>query len=486
MRAVVVRLPQAWVEALGALAALGGLVLLLSRAVPVATTPLAELLSGRTVVIDGGHGGPDPGCIRGELVEKDLTLDLAWRLAERFRQAAMRPVLTRTTDVDLGDPGVADLRQRKRDDLQRRANLAFEQRAELLLSIHANSFPSPLWSGAQVFYHPADPAGQKLAQAIQDALVAELGPNPRREKAGDFFLLARAKVPAALVEVGFLSNPREAALLAEPGYRDRVATAIFHGVVQFLVEQSRGPGLPPARETDAGGHRVEEWRRRWQAVAERGPDEVVLYFAGPTNGEDWLTPELRLIRGFSALSRTDRIAAALRELARGPGPGSALLGVMPPGTRVRSVSVAPGLAVVDLSPEFGRGLTGGYTEALLVYSVVNTVGELAPECKVNLTVGGVAPALGHLEPAARSPFPGLTLPGRDGAGVVGRRTGLWARAWWHNSSGRFSPWGPSPSGAATPWFRSSSGRWWSDAGGSLRSSSWTPSASPSPLPAPSP
>ncbi|MDI6870722.1 MAG: N-acetylmuramoyl-L-alanine amidase [Bacillota bacterium] len=466
----VIWLSWSWRRRLVTAALLGAAALLFTRVVPV-FAPLAELLSGRTVVIDPGHGGPDPGCTRGELAEKDLTLDIAQRLAERFRRAAMHAVLTRTGDEDLGDPASSTLLQRKRDDLRRRAEVATRHRADLLLSIHANSFPSPLWSGAQVFYHPDSQAGQQLAQTLQDVLVAELGPNPRREKAGDFYLLARVKVPAAMVEVGFLSNPREAQLLSEPGYRDRVADAIFRGAVKFLADRVRGAeGRTPARETGTDGSRQEERRRRWQAVADRGPDEVVLYFAGPTNGEDWLTPELRLVRGFSALPRAERIAVAVRELARGPGPGSALLGLLPPGTRVTRVSLEPGLVTVDLSPDFGRRPPGGYTETLTVYSIVNTIHELAPECGVRLTVGGKALDLSHLEsPAAFIPRPELTLPGRNGpgasAGAGRRRMQQWLETWFSNCSTPSSSSVPSPSAGDGRWSRSSGGRWWTGAGG---------------------
>ncbi|HHW15560.1 MAG TPA: GerMN domain-containing protein, partial [Firmicutes bacterium] len=201
--------------------------------------------------------------------------------------------------------------------------------------------------------------------------------------------------------------------------------------------------------------RREEQRRRWQAVADRNPDEVVLYFAGPTNGDDWLVPELRLVRGFAALPRTERIAVALRELARGPGPGSALLGVVPPGTRAGKVSLAPGLVTVDLTPEFGQVLRGGYTEALAVYAVVNTLAELVPECKVRLTSGGLPLDLSHLEAKPEfSPGVQLTLPGRESAGQT---TNLsvgsvfpWLAAFWSSFSWPFSAPERSPSGAGTP------------------------------------
>ncbi|MGE5552572.1 MAG: N-acetylmuramoyl-L-alanine amidase [Betaproteobacteria bacterium] len=468
----VIWVPWSWVRAGGAVAALlFALLLLLTEARPVSTPPLSELLSGRTVVIDPGHGGPDPGCTRGALLEKELTLDIAQRLAERFRQAAIHPILTRTSDEDLGDPGAATLLQRKREDLRRRAEVAAQHRADLFLSIHANSFPSPLWSGAQVFFYPGRQDGLELARTLQDALVAELGPNLRREKAGDFYLLARVKAPAAMVEVGFLSNPREAQLLSEPAYRDRVATAIFHGAAKYLADRVQGvEGRAPVRETSADHARWEEQRRRWQAVADRSPDEVVLYFAGPTNGEDWLVPELRLVRGFAGLPPAERITVAIRELARGPGPGSALLGVLPPGTRVTGVALAEGLVALDLSPEFKGVPPGGYTEELAVYAVVNTVGELAPGCKVRLTVAGRPLELGHLEGQETFvPRPELVLPGRDGAGapagIGGRRIDQWLRALFWSCSTPSSRLAPSPLAADGRWFRSSGGTWWGGTGG---------------------
>jgi hypothetical protein len=155
---------------------------------------------------------------------------------------------------------------------------------------------------------------------------------------------------------------------------------------------------------------------------------VVLYFDGPTNGEDWLIPELWLVRGFAALPLEKRLETAVQELAKGPGPGSALLAVLPEGTRVRRIALEPGIVTVDLRPGFATWTTGSYTEALSVYSVVNTVAELVPDRQVRLLVGGETPGVSHLTwPETLKPAPALALPGRNGAaGTLGilRRKGI--------------------------------------------------------------
>lgn len=196
---------------------------------------VVKVAPGKIIVVDPGHGGPDPGCRGGGLVEKDLTLDIARRLAIVCRHAGMKAVLTRTADTDLGDPTLEGWLARKRHDLGQRAALAVPGRTDVFISIHANSFPEPVWHGSQTFYLRGRTRDAALARYVQDALVARLGPNVRREEAGEFLVLEKVKVPGVIVEVGFLSNQEEAALLGSAEYRQRVAEAIFGGVAAFLA-----------------------------------------------------------------------------------------------------------------------------------------------------------------------------------------------------------------------------------------------------------
>src|SRR5690606_36883103 len=106
------------------------------------------------VVIDPGHGGVDPGAVgKSGVLEKDVVLDVALKLAHHFERFAIDVILVRDKDIDLGG-GAGTLRDQKRADLSRRVELANQAGADIYLSLHANSFPSARWSGAQTFYYP--------------------------------------------------------------------------------------------------------------------------------------------------------------------------------------------------------------------------------------------------------------------------------------------------------------------------------------------
>lgn len=209
------------------------------RTLPVAAPPP---LAGKVIAIDPGHGGPDPGAVVGDVLEKTVALAVAGRLAELLAAGGATVVLTRTDDSDLSGmaPGAAG---RRRADLQARARHVATTGAQILVSIHANKFPSPRWSGAQTFYDPqGHPDGARLATAIQ-AELRRLTPTRRQAATIEQLVLNSVPVPAATVEVGFLSNPDEARRLTDPQYQQQVAVAIYVGVVRYLADLERqGPG----------------------------------------------------------------------------------------------------------------------------------------------------------------------------------------------------------------------------------------------------
>ncbi|MBT9173796.1 MAG: Germination-specific N-acetylmuramoyl-L-alanine amidase [Syntrophomonadaceae bacterium] len=189
-------------------------------------------LSGRGIVIDPGHGGYDPGVFRRSLTEKNLNLAISLVLRDYLQGGGARVIMTRETDRDLLVLPAAG--PRKRLDMKNRLAIIRAANPDLLVSIHVNASPSPLWSGAQVFHKRNCAHGHKLALLIQEELKRVLQNTNRPAQEGDFFLLNEAGVPAALVEAGFISNPEEARLLADERYRSRLAWAVYLGIIRYF------------------------------------------------------------------------------------------------------------------------------------------------------------------------------------------------------------------------------------------------------------
>lgn len=204
--------------------------------VPVAESRLPLL--GRTIVIDPGHGGPDPGANRDGLTEKEIVLDMGLELRNLLTAAGASVVLTRETDVDLADSSLGNrYSARKRQDIRRRVELVNAAKPEILISLHVNAIASTRWRGAQVFFKSDCEPAKQLAISTQKTLTAFLQNTDRKAKPGDFRILNDAKTVGILVEAGFISNPDEADCLADPTYRRRVVWAVFNGILDWLNHQ---------------------------------------------------------------------------------------------------------------------------------------------------------------------------------------------------------------------------------------------------------
>jgi N-acetylmuramoyl-L-alanine amidase len=192
-------------------------------------------LSGKMIVLDAGHGGPDGGAqSKNGLIEKDVTLPITLYLRDFLQEAGALVIMTRETDIDLADSGTKGLSKRKTEDLLQRAKMIKEKQADLMVSIHLNAIPSSRWSGAQTFYSPALRQSEQLAHLIQDEIKRVINnTNRTAQKTDDIFILRTSEVPAALVEVGFLSNEQEAKLMATTEYQKKMANAIYQGILRY-------------------------------------------------------------------------------------------------------------------------------------------------------------------------------------------------------------------------------------------------------------
>lgn len=181
-------------------------------------------LKGKKIVVDPGHGGSDPGAVGiSGLREKEVTLAVALHLSTLLREAGAEVIMTRS-----GDQSVSN---------QQRVDLANQAAADLFISVHANAFPNPESNGTETHYCPvqkSSAAGRDLAHHLQRELVLTLGLRDRGVKTSSFFVLTNTKMPAALVELGFLTNPSEEALLRKPETHVAAAEAIFRAIRAYL------------------------------------------------------------------------------------------------------------------------------------------------------------------------------------------------------------------------------------------------------------
>ena len=187
------------------------------------------------VIIDPGHGGPDAGAIGASgTLEKDLNLAVATELAERFREAGISVLLTRTEDTLVLKAGEDVKGERKKKDLYNRAELAKAYPNATFVSIHMNSYPVAKYRGLQVYYNQESVESAHLAHRITDK-VRELDPVYTRVpnfKGASLYLLANAPGRAVLVECGFLSNPEEEAKLLEKDYQKKLSFCIFYAMME--------------------------------------------------------------------------------------------------------------------------------------------------------------------------------------------------------------------------------------------------------------
>lgn len=197
-------------------------------------TQEAKDLSGRTVVIDSGHGGMDSGKEGSDgTLEKDINLSIAFKLKELLEQSNINVVMTRSDSNGLYSESDSN---KKIADMKKRCAIIDESNADVVISIHQNSFQSASVKGAQVFYYKHSAKGKELAGILQKAFKQYLDPsNSRLEKADStYYMLIHTSTPTVIAECGFLSNPEELAKLQTEEYQQKVAEALFNGTKEYL------------------------------------------------------------------------------------------------------------------------------------------------------------------------------------------------------------------------------------------------------------
>ena len=173
----------------------------------------------KTICLDPGHGGKDPGACAGGEREKDIALKVVKLIGGKL--AGHNIVYTRTDD--------------SYPELSQRTDLANRIKADLFVSIHCNSAVSTQANGVEVYTHTSQSEGAvAVASAIYKRLLAASGMTGRGIKAGNYHVLRETTMPAVLVELGFISNAADRAKLIAPDWQDKAAAAIAAGITDYL------------------------------------------------------------------------------------------------------------------------------------------------------------------------------------------------------------------------------------------------------------
>lgn len=178
----------------------------------------------KTVIIDAGHGDFDSGArTRKGVLEKNLALDVALKVAPKLQSAGFRTILTRRSDVFV--------------HLEDRAKISNRYPDAVFVSIHFNDAGRKPVMGIESYYF--SPESKQMAERMVHTLANELNMPDRGARVARFRVLRSNENPAVLMECGYLTSAKEASLIVQDGYRERIAQGIARG----LIAQRGGPLL---------------------------------------------------------------------------------------------------------------------------------------------------------------------------------------------------------------------------------------------------
>lgn len=210
----------------------------ISKPVPNVNTPLTAGLDKKVIVLDPGHGGSDPGAIGpGGNQEKTVTLAVAQDLKELLEKAGATVIMTRESDIDVYGPNASGV-----EELGARTNIGNSRKADIFVSIHANSFSNSSVSGGATYYYPKSNYDALLAQSIQNSYIQATGLQDRGIAQANFYVVKHSDMPASLVELAFISNPDEEKMLTDSQSQLKMAQGICQGIDAFFTQAAAGGG----------------------------------------------------------------------------------------------------------------------------------------------------------------------------------------------------------------------------------------------------
>lgn len=195
-------------------------------------------VSGKTIVVDAGHGVPDEGAESSNgTTEAETNLKIALKLQNLLEQSGCTVVLTRSDENAIYDIDSKTLKQKKVSDIHNRVKIGNESSADAFVSVHLNKIPEQQYDGWQAFYKEGDEQGQKLATSIQSALGEAIQKDNDRvaKSIENVYIINHVEIPISIIECGFLSNPEEEKNLLDNTYQDKLAWGIYNGIINFFM-----------------------------------------------------------------------------------------------------------------------------------------------------------------------------------------------------------------------------------------------------------
>ena len=198
-------------------------------------TPVAS----KVIALDAGHGKPDEGAEGANgTTEEKTNLEITLKVQKLLEESGATVLLTRSDENGIYDVDKTTLREMKVSDIKNRVTIENESGADILVSIHLNKGDSSKYTGWQTFYRKDDENGKRLAINIQDSLKETIKTDNKRtaHEISGVYLVDHSKIPVAIVECGFLSNPQEEQKLQTEEYQNELAWGIYLGILNYFNE----------------------------------------------------------------------------------------------------------------------------------------------------------------------------------------------------------------------------------------------------------
>jgi len=194
-------------------------------------------VTGKTIVLDAGHGFPDEGAESANgVTEASINLIITKKVQSLLEQSGCNVVLTRSDENGIYDLNSKTIRAKKVSDIKNRVKIGNESSADVFISIHLNKIPQSQYYGWQTFFKQNNNESEELAKSIQEELNSSIQKENKREalKITGKYIIEHVEIPITIIECGFLSNTEEAELLQQDEYQNKLAWGIYNGIMDYF------------------------------------------------------------------------------------------------------------------------------------------------------------------------------------------------------------------------------------------------------------